>query len=138
LALVPIIFAPLLAGCSMSYFNGGDKPATTGSIPAAVEVERPLPSSLAFSDAAKIGQAAKAALAQAQGAAAEDWVNVTTGSSGTIETVTLADPPGPANCRPFNTTVTSIGGVHEYSGALCEGGAGPRVRIDERRASDRS
>ena len=43
-----------------------DAPATTGSIAAPVEVQQPLPATLAYSDATKIGQAAAAALWQAE------------------------------------------------------------------------
>jgi hypothetical protein len=126
----------LLAGCSLSPFGGGDAPITTGSIPPPVQVQGPLPSSLAFSDAAKIGEAANAALFQASGGMSGDWINAATGSSGTVQTVDLPDPPG--GCKPFSTTVTSIGGVHEYSGAICGSAERARVRIDERAAIDRS
>ncbi len=120
----------------MSLF--GDKtPAATGSIAPAVEVAGPLPETLAFSDAAKIGEAANATLIMAKGKAG-DWINAATGSSGTVETVDLPRPPA-AGCRPFSTTVTSIGGVHEYAGAICGGGGGPaRVTIDDRSASEPS
>lgn len=122
-----------LAGCSMSMFGGGDQPQTTGSIAPAVEVEGRLPKSLAFSDASKIGEAARMALMQARGGASNDWINAATGSSGTIVTVDLPNPPASGECRPFSTTVTSIGGVHEYSGALCPDFSGrPRMTIDER------
>ena len=105
---------------------GGATPATTGSIQPAVEVQRPLPSTLAFSDAAKIGEAANAALMVAYGEATGDWVNAATGSSGTVATVDLPNPPG-KGCRPFSTTVTSIGGVHEYAGAICDTAGGARA-----------
>jgi hypothetical protein len=127
----------MLAGCSMSMFGGGDAPVATGSIAPTVDVQRPLPPTLAYSDAAKIGEAAKAALMQATSDG--DWINVATGSSGKVETVDLPTPPGAENCRPFSTTVTSIGGVHEYAGAICGDGAGrPRVTIDERSIVDRT
>ena len=120
----------------MSLLGGGDTPQTTGSIAPAVEVAGPLPSSLAFSDAAKIGEAANAALILASGGGSGDWINVATGSSGTVETVDLPNPP--PGCRPFSTTVTSIGGVHEYAGAICGSGGRARVTIDERSATDRT
>lgn len=127
----------VLAGCSMSMFGGGDAPKTTGSIEPAVDVQSPIPKSLAFSDAAMIGAAARVALLQAQGASG-DWENAATGSSGTVETVDLPSPPAANDCRPFSTTVTSIGGVHEYAGAICPDFSGrPRVKIDERAAADR-
>jgi hypothetical protein len=121
----------------MSPFGGKDAPITTGSIPPPVQVQGPLPSNLAYSDAAKIGEAANAALFQASGGMAGDWINAATGSSGTIiETADLPAPPA-AGCKPFSTTVTSIGGVHQYSGAICGDGSRASVRIDERAASDR-
>ena len=118
----------LLAGCSV--FSGEDAPYTTGSVATPVEIQRPLPPTLAYSDATKIGEAASAVMAQAEGGASEDWVNASTGSSGTIE----PDQPGEssADCRPFSTIVTSIGGVHRYSGSICQGSGGrPVVQIDE-------
>jgi len=126
----------MLAGCSLSPF-GGDKPIVTGSIPPPVEVQRPLPPTLAFSDAAKIGEAVNATLFQASGGASGDWINAATGSSGTVETVDLPAPPG-GGCRPFSTTVTSIGGVHEYAGAICGSGGNARVTIDERATRERT
>ena len=128
-----------LAGCSMSMFGGGDQPQTTGSIAQAVAVQGPLPKTLAFSDATKIGEAARVAMLQAQGAGSGDWINSATGSSGTIQTVELPAPPDSSQCRPFSTTVTSIGGVHEYAGALCPDLSGrARLTIDERAAADRT
>jgi surface antigen len=110
--------ASLLAGCSLAGLGAGDVPATTGSIVESVEVERPLPPSLAYSDAAKIGETARAALWKTRGGAAEDWVNTRTGSSGTL---TAAAGSGRSDkCRPFSTTVTSLAGVHQYSGAICQ------------------
>jgi hypothetical protein len=95
-------------------------PATTGSIEPPVEIARPLPSTLSYSDAARIGQAALAALWQAEGGAAEEWVNARTGSSGTLAAGNRAGSP--PECRPFSTTVTSLAGVHQYSGTLCRAG----------------
>lgn len=109
--------------------RGDAAPATTGSIAAPVEVQKPVPKTLAYSDAAKIGQAAAAALWQASGEEAE-WVNAATGSSGTVERRAGADDDADP-CRSFRTLVTSIGGVHAYQGRVCraEGGAS-RVQID--------
>jgi len=119
-----------LGGCSMSPFGGGE-PATTGSVAPTVDVARPLPPTLAFSDATKIGEAANAALMLASGTTSGEWINAATGSSGTVQTVDLPNPPS-AGCRPFSTTVTSIGGVHEYAGAICGSAGGrPVVKIDE-------
>nr|MBA3519357.1 hypothetical protein [Hyphomicrobiales bacterium] len=104
-----------------------DGPATTGSIVAAVEVHKPLPDTLAYSDATKIGQAAAAingASADVQG----DWVNSATGSAGTVEAGGSTNASaGEAECRPFSTIVTSIGGVHRYSGKLCPGKSGRSI-----------
>jgi surface antigen len=126
----------MLAGCSMSLFEG-DTPQTTGSIAPPVEVQQPLPPTLAYSDATKIGQAATAVVAQAEGSLPAEWVNASTGSSGTVQT---EEPDASAgNCRQFSTMVTSVGGVHQYSGAICQNGDGNAiVQIDERSKDDRS
>ena len=121
------VLLPLLtAGCSMSMpiFGTNDWPATTGSVTGAVQVQEPLPQSLAYSDASKIGQAAAAALWQAEGGPNTDWINAATGSSGTLET--SGDDPS-ETCRGFATTVTSIGGVHRYSGKICRSQNGRSV-----------
>jgi hypothetical protein len=109
-----------------------------------VEVLQPLPQSLAYSDAAKIGQAAQAALWQSGDAASTarsqegtipvgEWLNAATGSSGTLNAAgaemdvangAMASGEG---CRAFSTIVTSIGGVHSYSGKICRGEAGGSV-----------
>lgn len=108
-----------------------DAPQTTGSIAEPVSVQQPLPATLAYSDATRIGQAASAVLAQAQGAAAEEWVNASTGSSGTLQAE--AGKAGSENCRHFSTIVTSVGGVHRYSGAICRNDTGAAiVQLDER------
>jgi hypothetical protein len=113
-------------------FGSPDAPATTGSIAAPVEVQGPLPPTLAYSDASKIGQAAAATLWQAEGGTAGEWVNAATGSSGTVEQ--SRDNARPSDdCRPFSTIVTSIGGVHSYSGDICRSAAGGSVlRIEGR------
>ena len=104
-----------------------------------MQVQQPLPPTLAYSDATKIGQAVAAALWQADGANSQEWVNTATGSSGTVEERDLGPPDGAGDCRTFSTIVTSIGGVHSYSGDVCRSGAGrPVVRIDERSQEDRS
>ncbi len=102
--------------------GGDDAPATTGSIAVGrpVQVEQPLPQSLAYSDATKIGQAAAAALWQADAGRGAEWVNSATGSSGTVEDGGAAPGSEQAEaCRAFSTEVTSIGGVHRYAGEVC-------------------
>jgi hypothetical protein len=88
-----------------------------------VQVEQPLPSRLAYSDAAKIGQTAARSLWDETGGPGE-WLNAATGSSGTVE-----KSSGEASdiCRPFQTIVTSIGGVHSYSGRVCREANGASV-----------
>jgi hypothetical protein len=121
----------------MSLVDGEDLPATTGSIAPPIDVRQPLPPTLAYSDATKIGQAASAVMAQAGGSPGE-WINASTGSSGTVETETPGAPAA-ANCRQFSTIVTSVGGVHRYSGAVCQHEGGRAiVQIDERSKDDRS
>jgi hypothetical protein len=106
--------------------HGADAPVTTGSIAVPVEVQRPLPSTLAYSDANMIGQAASAALWQAGGADMPNgWVNQRTGSSGTLEPATRTADAG--ECLPFSTTVTSLGGVHQYAGTVCRSAGAPSV-----------
>lgn len=119
---IAAVLAPLLlAGCSLQSLGARNVPATTGSIDAGVEVQRPLPETLAYSDAARIGQAASVALWQAEGGAPGEWVNPRTGSSGTLS-VEAEGRHDQSGCRPFTTTVTSLGGVHQYSGTICRAG----------------
>ncbi len=121
----------------MSLFEGDKTPQTTGSIAPHVEVRQPLPPTLAYSDATKIGQAATAVVAQAEGSLPEEWVNASTGSSGTVQTEQPDASAG--NCRQFSTIVTSVGGVHQYSGAICQNEGGRAiVQIDERSKGDRT
>jgi len=128
----------LLAGCSMSIMDGDAAPETTASIGAPVALQQPLPSTLAYSDATRIGETATAVLAQAQGNSTQEWINASTGSSGTLETETANVSPS-ANCRQFSTIVTSIGGVHHYSGAICQQHDGPAiVQLDEGGGGERS
>jgi hypothetical protein len=109
---------------SMGTSGAEDAPTTTGSVALPVEVQRPLPPTLAYSDATKIGQAAAAAVWQAEANGTGEWVNAATGSSGTVE-----EGPGDSagECRPFSTIVTSIGGVHQYSGDICRADDGKSV-----------
>jgi surface antigen len=121
----------------MSILDGDATPSTTGSITQPISVQQPLPSTLAYSDATKIGEAATAVLAQAEGGSSQEWINVSTGSSGTLqreESIAKSE-----NCREFSTIVTSVGGVHRYSGAICRQTSGPAiVQIDERTKDDRT
>jgi hypothetical protein len=136
-SLLALIAVTALSGCSMSVpMLGEDGPATTGSIAAPVQVQKPLPQTLAYSDATKIGQTAVAALWQVDNGAGE-WVNSATGSSGTVEKHGEADQAeSAADCRGFDTLVTSIGGVHSYSGKICRGENGRSVvEIDDSGAS---
>ena len=53
-----------------------------------------------------------------------------TGSSGTLQREETAAKS--ENCRQFSTIVTSVGGVHRYSGAICKQSGGPAiVQLDE-------
>ena len=124
-----VLAGPLLmAGCSLSVPGlGADGPLTTGSIAQPVTVQKPLPQTLAYSDATKIGQAALATLSQSGATATADWENAATGSSGTIEREAKAKTAAGSACRPFHTIVTSIGGVHRYAGSICRKEAGPSV-----------
>ena len=101
---------------------------TTSSVGAPVEVQQPLPQTLAYSDATKIGQAANSALLEVDNGQGGEWVNNATGSSGTVE----ESGPGEEKklsgaCRLFNTIVTSFSGVHQYSGKICRGDNGGSV-----------
>jgi hypothetical protein len=120
----------LLGACSMSMSD--DTPATTSSVGSPVEVQQPLPQSLAYSDATKIGQAAAAALWHVDNGQGGEWVNNATGSSGTVQSgASEGDEKLSGPCRLFNTIVTSFSGVHQYSGKICRGDDGlSTVHID--------
>jgi hypothetical protein len=114
---------------SVASIGPEEAPTTTGSIAAAVELREPLPATLAYSDAKKIGEAAAAAIDQADGGSGTDWVNAATGSSGSIAAGGTASAEG---CSRFDTMVTSIGGVHQYSGSVCKAeGGGSVVQIEQ-------
>jgi hypothetical protein len=116
----------LLGGCSMSMSD--DAPTTTSSVGSPVEVQQPLPQTLAYSDATKIGQTAAAALWQVDNGQGGEWVNNATGSSGTVEgSRSEGEPKVSGACRLFNTIVTSFSGVHQYSGRVCRGDNGHSV-----------
>ena len=119
---------------SVPLLGSNDAPATTGSIAAPVEVQKPLPQTLAYSDATKIGQAAAATLWQAEGGEGADWVNSATGSSGTVEAsgTRRTKPRASSPAGAFSTIVTSIGGVHHYSGDDLPGRERPLGRADRR------
>ncbi len=127
-----------MAGCSFPTLGASKAPVTTGSIPPPIEVQRPLPQTLAFSDATRIGEAARAALWQAEGGGPEEeWVNARTGSSGTL--TARGGPSRADDCRPFSTTVTSLSGVHQYSGTICRPDSARMVmRLVEGNAEDGS
>ena len=121
----------------MSVMDGNAAPAVTGSVAVPVSVQQPLPSTLAYSDATRIGEAATAVLVQAEGQSTKEWVNASTGSSGTLEAERSA--ASASKCRQFSTIVTSIGGVHRYSGAICQAENGPAVvQLDEGADKERS
>jgi hypothetical protein len=129
-AWIALAAAALLSGCSVSMVGSSDAPATTGSIRVPVDVKEPLPTTLGLSDATRIGETAALALWEPD-AASTEWINAATGSSGTVEPQAAAAAAENAqDCQPFETMVTSIGGVHRYSGRLCRGdGARPTVEI---------
>jgi 17 kDa outer membrane surface antigen len=101
---------------------GDDKPRTTGSL-ASVRVEAALPETLAYSDAAAIGAAARG-LTLASVAEPADWTNAATGSSGTIAALEAPEPMHQNECRDFDATVKSLKGVHRYAATACRDAAG--------------
>jgi surface antigen len=91
-------------------------------------VRQPLPQTLAYSDATKIGQTAAAALLQVDNGQGGEWVNNATGSSGTVvESASTEAAELSGACRLFNTIVTSFSGVHRYSGKVCRADNGRSV-----------
>ena len=105
-----------------------DAPLTTSSVATPVEVQQPLPQTLAYSDATKIGQAAASALLQVDNGQGGEWINTATGSSGTVEGGSATeDKQLSGACRLFQTIVTSFSGVHQYSGKICRGDNGRSV-----------
>ena len=137
--VLAVALAPLLlAGCSVGPSPIGRQPApiTTGSIAAPVDLRGELPPTLAYSDAAGIGQAARAAFQQADGTPYA-WENPRTGSSGTLQVATDANASG--DCHPFTTLVASTAGVHHYLGDLClEGNEDAFVHIEDHPARNPS
>lgn len=113
--------------------GGKDVPVATGSIAPPVQVEGPLPQTLAYSDAAMIGQAASASDTAASAESDFEWINAATGSSGTLQGLpTPAEDPDPSRaCKVFNAMVTSFSGVHSYNGRVCSRSDGKRtISID--------
>jgi hypothetical protein len=107
-----------------------DAPAVTGSIAPPIEVQQPIPQTLAYSDVTKIGLAADATLWQA-GAGTGDWINSATGSSGSVASAADEEAGDSSTaCRSFSTIVTSVGGVHSYNGRICRAENGrPLVQL---------
>jgi hypothetical protein len=129
--LFALVLCGALAGCSMG--GGKDTPVATGSIAPAVQVEGPLPQTLAYSDAAMMGQAASAAEAEQAVPSGFEWVNASTGSSGTLQGLPTpaADPDPSRACKVFNAMITSFSGVHSYNGRVCSRSDGQRtISID--------
>ena len=113
-----------VAGCgSISIPLGGSSPqetaALTGPNGEAVKVEQPLPPALAYSDAAVIGQVAGKSAFDEVSDEPVDWVNGATGSSGTWKAGPQIASQDDEKCRAFDATVTSVRGVHRFSGVAC-------------------
>ncbi|MGQ7791247.1 RT0821/Lpp0805 family surface protein [Faunimonas sp. B44] len=126
LALV-VAAALSLGACSALDLTiaGPDRgPVSTGSLSAPLEVARPLPRTLDVSDAAIIGRTALAAAGEPDQGERE-WINGRTGSSGTLALLPTAESAVEPGCKAFGATVTSLVGVHRYSGRICrkEGGS---------------
>jgi surface antigen len=52
------------------------------------------------------------------------WSNPTTGSTGAVSILALADARGGAFCRPFATTINDARGIRRYRGEACRQGNG--------------
>lgn len=118
-----------LAGCSsISIPLGNSGPKQTASVAGAagapVKVEQPLPEALAYSDAAVIGEvAAKEAFKEVSNDEI-DWVNGATGSVGTWKAGPQVSSDDKGDCRAFGATVTSVQGIHHFSGVACRDAQG--------------
>jgi hypothetical protein len=132
-----LVFVAALGGCGISVPLGGltaEAPgvagAGAGSASHALALPDPLPASLAASDAAQIGEAAGRALSPEKGDDADDgrWTNPTTGSTGTL--VSLSAPRAATGeiCGTFASIVTSIRGIHRYQSRACRAPDG-QVRV---------
>jgi hypothetical protein len=124
-----LVLPIMIAGCgSISIPLGGSSPeetaALTGPNGEAVKVEQPLPPALAYSDAAVIGKVAGESAFDQVSEESIDWVNGATGSSGTWKGGPQITAGGNEECRAFGATVTSVRGVHRFSGVACRDQAG--------------
>ena len=122
-----LIFA--VSGCSsisipLGKVTADDSPALTGSLGQGVKVEQPLPDALAYSDAAVIGQVAGKAAFETVTDDQIDWVNGATGSTGTWKAGPQVATENTEECRAFGATVTSVRGVHRFSGVACRDESG--------------
>ncbi len=115
------ILAVALSGCSTISIPLGDSdgPASTAAIGSGVKVEQPLPKALAYSDAAVIGEVASKVAFDTVTSDSVDWVNGATGSVGTWKAGAQIASEASEDCREFGATVTSVSGVHRFSGVAC-------------------
>lgn len=124
-----LILTMTVTGCgSISIPLGGSTPeetaALTGPNGEGVKVEQPLPPALAYSDAAVIGQVAGKSAFDEVSEESVDWVNGATGSSGTWKAGRQIAGDDDEECRSFDATITSVRGVHRFSGVTCRDKAG--------------
>lgn len=96
----------------------------TGAVGSSVKVEQPLPEALAYSDAAVIGQVAGKEAFKEVTNDEIDWVNGATGSVGTWKAGPQVSSSDAGDCRAFGATVTSVQGIHHYSGVACRDARG--------------
>lgn len=96
----------------------------TGTVGSSVKVEQPLPEALAYSDAAVIGQVAGKEAFKEVTNEEIDWVNGATGSVGTWKAGPQVSSGDAGDCRSFGATVTSVQGIHHYSGVACRDAQG--------------
>jgi len=119
-----VILAAALAGCSSISIPLGDaasqkNAAVSSGVGPSVKVEQPLPAALAYSDAAAIAEVAGRSAFEKVTNEPIDWVNGATGSVGTWKAGPQTSSETASNCRTFGATVTSVQGVHRYSGVAC-------------------
>lgn len=124
-----VVLAMTVSGCgSISIPLGNSTPeqsaAVTGPNGEGVKVEQPLPPALAYSDAAVIGQVAGQTAFDQVSDEPVNWVNGATGSSGTWKAGPQITGETDEECRTFGATVTSVRGVHQFSGVTCRDKAG--------------
>lgn len=116
-----LLFAGTLSACSTISIPLGDSTPQSGqnaTLAKNIKLEQPLPKALAYSDAAVIGQVAGKAAFDNVEKDRIDWVNSVTGSVGTWKAGPQVDYRD-QDCRAFGATVTSVGGVHRFSGVAC-------------------